>query len=96
MSASTDVAIAAHDGSAARGEVARAAIIIVGLVSLVVRGLNLGLDFTGGTEGELSYAKPVDQDAVHAALEKAGLKDTVVQHLGVASERPLDSFKLAV
>ena len=63
-----------------------AVIIVVGLVSLVVRGLNLGLDFTGGTEVELSFAKSVDQDAVHAELENAGLKDTVVQHLSLASE----------
>lgn len=60
-------------------------IVLIGLVSIVTKGLNLGLDFTGGTSVELAYAKPVEQVAVQEALEKAGIKDTVVQHLGTAT-----------
>jgi len=55
-------------------------VVLVGVVSIFTKGLNLGLDFTGGTSVELAYAKPVEQMAVQEALEKAGIKDTVVQH----------------
>lgn len=61
-------------------------IVLIGLASIITKGLNLGLDFTGGTSVELAYAKPVEQVALQEALEKAGVKDTVVQHVGSASQ----------
>lgn len=61
-------------------------LILLGVGSLVARGLNLGLDFTGGTAVEIEFAKPVDQERLHAALVKAGYKDAVVQYLGVATQ----------
>ena len=60
-------------------------VVLIGVISIFTKGLNLGLDFTGGTSVELAYAKPVEQMAVQIALEKAGIKDTVVQHLGTAT-----------
>ncbi|MBK7299634.1 MAG: protein translocase subunit SecF, partial [Agitococcus sp.] len=61
-------------------------VVLIGLASIITKGLNLGLDFTGGTSVELEYAKPVGQMALQEALEKAGVKDTVVQHVGSASQ----------
>lgn len=61
-------------------------VVLAGLVSIVTKGLNLGLDFTGGTSVELAFAKPVEQMAVQSALEKAGFEDTVVQHLGRSTD----------
>lgn len=61
-------------------------VVLAGVVSLVTRGLNLGQDFTGGTTAEVNYAKAVDQEAVRDALEKAGFKDPIVQHLGRISD----------
>ncbi|HMY01352.1 MAG TPA: protein translocase subunit SecF, partial [Agitococcus sp.] len=61
-------------------------VVLIGVISIFTKGLNLGLDFTGGTSVELAYAKPVEQMAVQEALEKAGIKDTVVQHLGTATQ----------
>lgn len=61
-------------------------IVLAGIVSLVTRGLNLGQDFTGGTSAEVTYAKGVDQEAVRAALEQAGFRDPVVQHLGLITD----------
>ncbi len=64
--------------------------IIITLASvffLVTKGLNLGLDFTGGVSAELNYSQPVKQSDVTQALEKAGFKDPVVQNLG--SERDM-------
>lgn len=63
-----------------------ALVVLIGLVSLAVRGLNLGLDFTGGTSVELVFQKPVEQEAVRGALEHAGFKEPVVQYLGVRTE----------
>lgn len=61
-------------------------VVLAGLVALFTKGLNLGLDFTGGTTAEIHYVQPVDQEAVRAALEKNGFADTVVQHVGSATE----------
>ena len=46
------------------------------------KGLNLGLDFTGGVSAELNYAEPVNASDVSKALSQAGFKDSVVQTLG--------------
>jgi preprotein translocase subunit SecF len=47
--------------------------------SLATRGLNLALDFTGGSLAEATYAQPIEQQAVSASLEAAGIHNTVVQ-----------------
>lgn len=59
--------------------------IILTLASIffiVTKGLNLGLDFTGGVSAELNYAEPVNASDVSKALSQAGFKDSVVQTLG--------------
>lgn len=61
-------------------------LVLIGLVSLMTRGLNLGQDFTGGTSAEVNYLHAVKQEAVQAALEKAGFHDAIVQHLDNASD----------
>ena len=55
---------------------------IASIFFIVTRGLNLGLDFTGGISAELNYAQPANQAAVVQALEQAGFQDAVVQTLG--------------
>jgi len=57
-------------------------VVLAGIISLFTKGLNLGLDFTGGTVVELSFAHPVEQVAIQDKLEKNGFHDVVVQHLG--------------
>jgi len=61
-------------------------LILLGLASLATRGLNLGLDFTGGTAVEVDFVKPVDQETIHTDMLKAGYKDSVVQYLGLANQ----------
>lgn len=64
--------------------------IILTLASIFficTKGLNLGLDFTGGVAAELNYSQPVKSTDVTTALTKAGFKDPVVQTLG--SDRDL-------
>ncbi|WP_407409287.1 protein translocase subunit SecF [Acinetobacter sp.] len=54
---------------------------------ITTKGLNLGLDFTGGIAAELNYTNPVKPEQVSNALSQAGFNDAVVQTLG--SERDL-------
>jgi len=54
-------------------------LMIASIVSLATRGLNFGLDFTGGSLVEVTFAQPTEQHDVSAALEKAGFKGAVVQ-----------------
>lgn len=56
------------------------------LAALFYKGLNLGLDFTGGTQIEVSYEQPADLNLIRDQLERAGFKDAVVQAYGSAKE----------
>lgn len=58
--------------------------VLVGMVALATKGLNLGLDFTGGTTAEFTYQKAVDTESVRESLEKGGFKDVIVQYGGSA------------
>ena len=55
---------------------------IASLFFITTKGLNLGLDFTGGISAELNYTQPVNSADVVTALDKAGFRDPVVQTLG--------------
>ncbi|MFI8063899.1 protein translocase subunit SecF, partial [Acinetobacter baumannii] len=57
-------------------------ITLASIFFIATKGLNLGLDFTGGVSAELNYAQPANQAEVIQALDKAGFKDAVVQTLG--------------
>lgn len=58
-------------------------IMVVGsIVSLSVKGLNFGLDFTGGTLIEVGFPQPANISQVRENLESAGLDDAVVQTFG--------------
>ena len=56
-----------------------AIVILPGLVSLFVHGLNLSIDFTGGTLWELQMSQPVEPGAVKEVLASQGFGDAVVQ-----------------
>ncbi len=57
-------------------------LIVISAASLAVRGLNFGLDFTGGTLIELGYETPADLLEVRQRLQDAGFKGAVVQYFG--------------
>ncbi|WP_419810776.1 protein translocase subunit SecF [Bacterioplanoides sp.] len=59
-----------------------ALLIIASIGSLVTQGLNLGLDFTGGTLLEVEYEQPESLDKITQVLNGAGYKDVVVQNFG--------------
>lgn len=58
------------------------AAVILSAGFLAFKGLNLGLDFTGGTLVEVGFEAPVDPAAIRTRLESAGFVDGVVQHFG--------------
>jgi preprotein translocase subunit SecF len=62
------------------------ALMALSVVVLVTRGLNFGLDFTGGTLIEVSFPGDADIDLVRTNLSGAGLDDAVVQTFGEASD----------
>lgn len=59
---------------------------LVSLGSLAVKGLNFGLDFTGGTLIELGYEKPADLTLVREQLGQAGYTDAMVQSFGATTD----------
>lgn len=61
-------------------------LIIISIFSIATRGLNFGLDFTGGTLIEVGYAQDADLIKLRGSLEKAGFNDAVVQHFGTAKD----------
>jgi len=63
-----------------------AILLLVAVVSLVVRGLAFGIDFSGGTLIEVGYEQSVDVNTVRSTLTQAGYPDAVVQHFGTSKD----------
>lgn len=63
-----------------------AILTILSLVAILTKGLNLGLDFTGGVSATVVYEKPVQQAQVQSALANHKINDSVVQYLGSNKE----------
>jgi len=53
-------------------------IFFAGIISIVLRGLALGIDFKGGTEIVLQFENPVDVGTIRANVEKIGLGEIKV------------------
>ncbi len=59
---------------------------ILAVFFLVTKGLNFGVDFTGGTVIEMHYAQPADLNKVRDQLAGMGLKDALVQNFGSSKD----------
>ncbi|MCB1774948.1 MAG: protein translocase subunit SecF [Gammaproteobacteria bacterium] len=59
-----------------------AAVLLIAIGSIAVRGLSLGIDFTGGTLIEVGYSEDADLEQVRAALVEGGFGDSSVQQFG--------------
>lgn len=57
-------------------------LIFSGIYSLATKGLNLGIDFSGGTKVELVYPQDVAIEDVRTELSNGGYDDAVVQYFG--------------
>ena len=61
-------------------------LLAISIFAIATRGLNFGLDFTGGTLIEVGYPQAADLTKIRESLEQTGFKDTVVQHFGTAKD----------
>jgi preprotein translocase subunit SecF len=59
---------------------------VLALFSWFYKGLNFGLDFTGGTLIELTYEKPVELGSLRQELAGAGYHEAIVQSFGAATD----------
>lgn len=53
---------------------------------LVLKGLNLGVDFTGGTIMEVKYAEQANIQSIRNTLAEINLQDAQVQNFGTAKD----------
>ncbi|WP_318478973.1 protein translocase subunit SecF [Photobacterium leiognathi] len=66
--------------------------------TIATKGLNWGLDFTGGTLIEVSFKEPANLPLIRESLQKAGFGDAIVQNFGTARDvmvrlQPRDDVK---
>ena len=59
---------------------------ILAVFFLGTRGLNYGVDFTGGTVMEVSYPHAADIDGIRKAIDSIDLKDATVQNFGTSQD----------
>jgi len=59
---------------------------LLAIYFLAVRGLNLGVDFTGGTMMEVSYPEPAKIAEIRTAVQSGGLSDVTVQNFGTSRD----------
>lgn len=61
-------------------------LVLIAAIAIGVRGLNLGIDFTGGTTIELGYQDNANTAQIRQILEKAGYQEASVQQFGTARD----------
>ena len=62
------------------------ALLLIAVISVLARGLEFGIDFTGGTLIEIGYPDSVDLRVVRSTLEDGGFSGAVVQHFGTTRD----------
>ncbi|HEY3250666.1 MAG TPA: protein translocase subunit SecF [Ignavibacteria bacterium] len=63
-----------------------AVLIIAGFSVLIIRGINLGIDFKGGTEMLVRFQSPVPIQDVRESMDKAGLTGAEIKTMGVETD----------
>ena len=59
-----------------------AGILVISIGGIVIRGMNLGVEFTGGRVMEFSSSQPIDVNEARTAVSDAGFPTAVVQESG--------------
>ncbi len=63
-----------------------ASLILIGLITIAIRGLNYGIDFVGGTELTLQFTPALHIGEVRSALNKIGHGDAEIKTFGAANQ----------
>ncbi len=63
-----------------------AVLLVASILLLVFRGLNFGIDFTGGTLIEVGYPEPVELEEIRDQLEMGGFDRATVQNFGTSRD----------
>lgn len=61
-------------------------LIAISIIALAIRGLNFGIDFTGGYVIEAGFEQPADLPALREKLAESNFGDAIVQYFGTQSE----------
>ncbi|KTD03287.1 protein translocase subunit SecF [Fluoribacter gormanii] len=61
-------------------------IFVLSIGALAIHGLKWGLDFTGGTQIEVSYSSAADLPSIRESLSKAGFKEAQVVSYGTSKD----------
>lgn len=59
---------------------------VLAITFLATRGLNFGVDFTGGTMIEVNYPHAADLNKIRTTIDEIGLKDATVQNFGTSRD----------
>jgi preprotein translocase subunit SecF len=59
---------------------------VLAVIALATRGLNLGIEFTGGTVVEVHYSQAADLQQIRGTLEASQYRDVTVQNYGTAQD----------
>ncbi|MEO7128925.1 MAG: protein translocase subunit SecF, partial [Rhodoferax sp.] len=63
-----------------------AVVFVLAVFFLISRGLNLSVEFTGGTVMEVNYGQPADLGRIRSTATKLGYHDVEVQNFGNARD----------
>lgn len=73
-------------------------IILPGIISLALYGLNLGVDFTGGALLEYKFEKPVDKEDIRREFSGAGIEVSGIIESGetsyIVKTKPINEQKI--
>lgn len=61
-------------------------VVLASLVSIATRGLEFGIDFTGGILLEVGYPEPANLDSIRSLMTEAGFEDVQVQRFGADTD----------
>lgn len=79
----TRIDFMAHAKGAA---VLSAILFVLSILSLMIYGLNMGLDFTGGTQIQMSFKQEADLNTIRDNLAKGGFKEAEVKNYGTSRD----------
>jgi preprotein translocase subunit SecF len=61
-------------------------LMVIAIISLAVKGLHMGIDFTGGTLLEVGYQETADLTALRKTLDDSGFANATVQNFGTSKD----------